>query len=192
MRNTPTRSVEQFLGLLVALSLFLSSSSCTTAAYERTRTWPTQRTQFRLSSIAQAATAANQWESVDVLAPGSSIVLTLKGGVRVDGQFERSDPDTVMVIDLNGSERNIPKFEVEQIVRPADGLADGALIGAGLGLGLGLAMLGIIAASAGEGENVLPSAKLFAPLLGSGVGLVVGIVLDSRRHEAKVIYQSVD
>jgi hypothetical protein len=65
-------------------------------------------------------------------------------------------------------------------VQKKDGLANGALIGAAVGAGAALGILAI----AGSGEGyVLPSAKVGAPLLLSGVGALVGALVD-RAHES--------
>ena len=65
-------------------------------------------------------------------------------------------------------------------VQKKDGLGNGALIGAGIGAGAALGILAIV----GSGDaHVLPSAKVGAPLLLSGVGALVGALVD-RAHES--------
>jgi hypothetical protein len=78
--------------------------------------------------------------------------------------------------------RNNQSFARSQVsaAQKKDGLANGALIGAAVGAGAALSILAI----AGSGEGyVLPSAKVGAPLLLSGVGALVGALVD-RAHES--------
>ena len=78
--------------------------------------------------------------------------------------------------------RHTQSFARSQVraVQKKDGLANGALIGAAVGAGAALSILAI--AGSGDG-HVLPSAKVGAPLLLSGVGALVGALVD-RAHES--------
>lgn len=68
-----------------------------------------------------------------------------------------------------------------------DGLANGALIGAAVGAGTALSILAI--AGSGDG-HVLPSAKVGAPLLLSGVGALVGALIDRAHEGSRLPYLS--
>lgn len=68
-------------------------------------------------------------------------------------------------------------------VQKKDGLANGALIGAAVGAGAALGILAI----AGSGDGyVLPSAKVGAPLLLSGVGALVGALIDRAHGDSRL------
>jgi hypothetical protein len=60
-------------------------------------------------------------------------------------------------------------------------------MGAGAGLGAALGLLAII----GSGDGyVLPSAKVGAPLLLSGIGALVGALVDGAHENGQVLYVS--
>ena len=85
--------------------------------------------------------------------------------------------------------RHNQSFAPSQVsaVQKKDGLANGALIGAAVGAGAALGILAI----AGSGEGyVLPSAKVGAPLLLSGVGALVGALVDRAHEGGRVLYAS--
>ena len=68
-----------------------------------------------------------------------------------------------------------------------EGLGNGALIGAASGLG---AALGILAILGSQDGYVLPSAKVGAPLLLSGVGALLGALVDRAHEGGRVLYVS--
>src|SRR5688572_6292785 len=85
--------------------------------------------------------------------------------------------------------RNNQSFARSQVsaAQKKDGLANGALIGAAVGAGAALSILAI----AGSGEGyVLPSAKVGVPLLLSGVGALVGALVDRAHEGSRLPYVS--
>src|SRR5688572_2822298 len=85
--------------------------------------------------------------------------------------------------------RHNQNFAQSQVstVHEKDGLANGALIGAAVGAGAALSILAI----AGSGEGyVLPSAKVGVPLLLSGVGALVGALVDRAHEGSRLPYVS--
>lgn len=84
---------------------------------------------------------------------------------------------------------DIPRSEIAAITARAvgNGVANGALTGAGIGLGAALVVLTAVAS--GDGY-LLPSAKWGAPLLLSGIGGLVGAVIDRAHKRGEVVYHA--
>ena len=100
------------------------------------------------------------------------VIVTDMRGRKVKGALTVVDEDSLSLA-TDGRTHTLARSEVST-VRVADGLGNGALIGAGAGLG---AALGILA-NIGSGDGyVLPSATAIAPLLLSGGGALVGVWL---------------
>ena len=119
------------------------------------------------------------------MAKAEKIVVTDMSGRRVRGALTAVDRDSLSLA-TDGKTETFARTEVST-VRIADGLGDGALIGAGAGLGAALAILAI----AGSGDGyVLPSAKVGAPLLLSGAGALVGVLVDRAHEGGRVLYTS--
>jgi hypothetical protein len=157
-----------------ALTISLVSSACALT----NRTWP---------SALQAAPAAagivpGSWDRIQRLQLGSPLVVTLKSGVRLEGAFNSLAQGELALTDRAGQPLTIASSDISRIVTQVDDtLTNGALTGGGIGLAAALAVL----AAAGSGEGyVLPSAKWGAPLLLSGVGIVVGMLVD-RAHKGQ-------
>ncbi len=119
-----------------------------------------------------------------VKAEETVIVIDMRGR-RVKGALTAVGTDSVSLA-RDGRTQMFPRSEVST-VRLADGLGDGALIGAGAGLGAALGVLAI----AGSGDGyVLPSAKVGAPLLLSGIGALIGALIDRAHEGGRVLYVS--
>jgi hypothetical protein len=114
------------------------------------------------------------------------VVVTLKSGVRIEGAFNALAPGELGLTDRAGQPLTISSSEISRIVTKVDDtLTNGALTGGGVGLAAALAVL----AAAGSGEGyVLPSAKWGAPLLLSGAGIVVGMLVDRAHKGHELIY----
>jgi hypothetical protein len=112
--------------------------------------------------------------------------VTLKSGVRLEGAFNSLAQGELALTDRAGQPFTIASSEISRIVMQVDDtLTNGALTGGGIGLAAALALL----AAAGSGEGyVLPSAKWGAPLLLSGVGIVVGMLVDRAHKGQDLIY----
>lgn len=129
------------------------------------------------------------WDRVDALQPGSSVMVTLERGDRVQGEFRALDRDMLVVADRAGRELQVPRSDVCTIVALGvkDNLGNGTLIGAGTGLAAALTILAVLGSEHGY---VLPSAKWGAPLLLAGIGGLIGVLVD-RAHEGKeVLYMA--
>jgi hypothetical protein len=161
-----------------ALTISLASSACALT----NRTW----SSALQTTPAGAGIIPGSWDRVQRLQLGSPLVVTLKSGVRLEGAFNGLAQGELALTDPAGQTLTIARLEISRIVtRVDDTLTNGALTGGGIGLAAALAVL----AAAGSGEGyVLPSAKWGAPLLLSGVGIVVGMLVDRAHKGQDLIY----
>lgn len=135
---------------------------------------------------ADAQTLARSFEELMgiVRAEETVIVIDMRGR-SVKGALSAVDKDSLSLV-TGGRTQTFARSEVST-VRMADGLGNGALIGAGAGLGSALGILAI----AGSGDGyILPSAKVGAPLLLSGVGALIGALIDRAHERGRVLYVS--
>ncbi len=139
-----------------------------------------------LTTSAQAGAIPGRWEKVGMLPPGSEIIITLKGGERVESVFRSLSPNELTVIDPAGRERKLVKSGVHRIVRENhhDSPVDGTLIGAGAGSAGGLVLSFVCFAAFQHG-----SCFVWTPL-GAGVGAAAGVVADSLHKGKELLYQA--
>jgi hypothetical protein len=161
-----------FTSRLLVIAVAVSCTACASSG----RSWS------QLPTPGRSRVVPGSWDRVESIRLGSPFVVTLKMGDRLAGTFKALCADVLILTDPAGKEFSIPRSEIARIVTQAeDRLASGAWIGAAVGLGTALAVLAI----AGSGDGyVLPSAKWGAPLLLSGVGSLVGVLVD-RAHKGK-------
>ncbi len=137
-------------------------------------------------SCAEAQTPARSFgDLIGILKPDTTIVITDTSGHRVKGTLVAIDGNSLS-LSTEGRIQVFPKPAI-MTVRLTDGVGDGALIGAGVGLG---AALGLLATLGSRDGYVLPSAKVGAPLLLSGIGAVVGALIDRGREGDRILYAS--
>jgi hypothetical protein len=131
--------------------------------------------------------APGNWERVEALRPGTTLVVALKSGDRITGAFKALHPMMLALVDRDGSESSVRRSDVATIVTRGarDSLTNGTLTGAGIGLTAAVITLAVIAS--GDGY-VLPSAKWGAPLLLSCIGGVVGAVIDRAHEGVELLY----
>jgi hypothetical protein len=135
-------------------------------------------------ACAEAQTTARSFEELMgiVKAEETVIVIDMRGR-RFKGVLTPIDKDTVSLA-TDGRTRTFARSEVGT-VRVPEGFGNGALIGAGAGLGTALGILAI----AGSGDGyVLPSAKVGAPLLLSGIAALLGALIDRAHDGGRVLY----
>lgn len=135
---------------------------------------------------AEAQTMARPFEElIGVVKAEETVIVTDMRGHRVKGTLTTVDEDSLSLA-TDGLPKTFARSEVST-VRVAEGLGNGALIGAGVGLGAALGILAIV----GSGDGyVLPSAKVGAPLLVSGIGALVGVLVDRAHDGGRVLYVS--
>ena len=140
--------------------------------------------------LSEAQVIPGRWEKLDATTPGTEIIVRLQTSMIIEGTFQGSTPDEVVVLTDAGNAMNVAKSDVLEITTAktqGDSLTNGALIGGGIGLGVALAVLAVAGSSEGY---VLESAKWGAPLLGFGAGLGAGIAIDASREQREVLYRA--
>ena len=135
----------------------------------------------------RAGVMPGNWEQVDVLRPGSRVIVTLMNGERLECAFKAVGPGELDLIDSSGRAFGVARSNIRQIVARGqrDRLVNGALVGAGIGLATATAVLAV--AASGDGY-LLASAKWGAPLLLSAAGAVVGVFVDRAHGNDRVVY----
>ena len=102
-----------------------------------------------LSVSAQAQVIPGRWEKIEALVGEPPIIVDLKSGDRLEGQFGGLSASGLF-LRTGSAQAAIPRVEIQQITsRESDPLTNGALIGAGVGAGIGL---GYAVALAGYSE----------------------------------------
>ena len=135
--------------------------------------------------IAQSAHAdviPGRWEKVSALEMASSIMVELKNGDRIKGQFRGLSPSDLELLSPAGR-AVIPKAAIQAITTQLrDGLGNGTAIGAAVGAAVPLI---------GTGGDGLALAVLIHSALAAGVGAAIGIVADgATKSEAIVVYKA--
>src|SRR6266540_181864 len=91
-----------------------------------------------LSSVRlEAQVIPNRWEKLDETVQGTEIIVRLQTRTTIEGAFQGSTPDQVIVVTKGGAMK-IAKTDVLEITTAQtypDSLRNGALIGSGIGLG---------------------------------------------------------
>jgi hypothetical protein len=128
----------------------------------------------------------DDWQRVDGLAPGTSIVVKLKTGENRVGDFRRATADHLAIVvrpkegGARTTEETLPKSQIVHVATGADPLLNGALIGAGIGTGL--AMWDYLIDPSEPGN-----AAIFTVAIGVGAAIGAGIdALVNKR--GKVLY----
>jgi hypothetical protein len=135
---------------------------------------------------AEAQTMARSFEELmGIVKTEETVIFIDTRGRRVKGVLTEVDKDSISLA-TDGRTQTFTRSEVST-VRIADGLANGAVIGAAAGLG---AALGILAIAGSGNGYVLPSAKVGAPLLLSGIGALMGALIDRAHDGGRVLYVS--
>jgi hypothetical protein len=135
---------------------------------------------------AEAQAIARSFEGLmGIVKAEETVIVTDMRGRRVKGALTAVDEDS-LALATDGRPQTFARSEVST-VRLADGLGNGVLIGAGAGVGAALGILVIV----GSGDGyVLPSAKVGAPLLLSGIGALLGALVDRAHEGGRVLYVS--
>lgn len=128
------------------------------------------------------------WQRVESLKQAAPIIVTVRNGERVEGAFKAVAPGVLTLTDSSGREVSVPKREIETVVSTAQGRGgNAAAIGAGVGFVAGLAVLAIGGSREG---SIRPSEE--APMLLSGVGSRVGVLVDGKGKRQRLIYLAAD
>ena len=171
-----------FASILLTMSVALSNAACASAGPGRSRL-PELMPPGPIAGVIRGS-----WERIQGLQSGSPLIVTLKTGDRLEGAFKALSPGALTLTNRAGKEFSVPRSEVGTIrTQVRDDLANGALIGAGIGFGAALSVLAIVGSRDGY---VLLSAKWGAPLLLSGVGSLVGLLVDRAQNRRELLFQA--
>ena len=175
-------------GMAVGVSILLAICAASLSAGCALSGQPRPDLPASTVSGQSAGLIPGSWDHVAGLRPGSQIVVTLKGGDRFEGAFRALEPSDLDLTDSGGRDVRVARSDIGQVVArrgERDDLTNGFLIGAGIGLGTAVAILAGLAS--GDG-HVLSSAKWGAPVLLSGVGGLVGVLIDRAHRDDQVVY----
>ena len=140
-----------------------------------------------LAVPAQAQVIPGRWEKVAALEAETVIIVNLKSGARLEGQFEGLSPSELF-LRTRAAQAAVPRAEIQQITsRESDPLTNGPLIGAGVGVGIGL---GIVVAAGGWEDEDLGSVAAVYSLIWAGIGALAGWGVDAIIWKAIVLYQA--
>jgi len=144
-----------------------------------------------ISLPAHAEVIPGRWEKVSALEMASPIMVQLKNGDRINGQFRGLSSSDLELLSPAGRAL-IPKTDIHTITLPwKDGLGDGAWKGAavGAGVGGGIGWFGWDTDGISNGEVALRA--LFVAALSAGIGAVIGVAADAAtKPEDIVVYKA--
>jgi len=144
------------------------------------------------AAVGAADVIPGRWERVEALAPGTELLVSLRGGERLEGVLARMGPGELTISDTAGRERILPRTAVLKIQTAAvvhDRLCNGSLIGSLAGAAAGVAAMIGFANAVTHGpvhwDEDGPAYLAAAALAGGGIGAATGALIDARfaRHE---------
>jgi hypothetical protein len=145
----------------------------------------------------QAEVLPDRWEKVEQLQPGTSITIKLKTGDRLEGAFKSVSPDAVVFTEGSAQERIVPKSVVRKIETSAkvpDRLRNGVLIGLLAGVAAGIIAMVAYANAVTNGpvywDEDGPAYLLGAALVGGGIGVASGVIVDASIKGHEVLFQA--
>ena len=130
-----------------------------------------------------------RWEKVDRLGAGTTVVVRLKAGDRLEGVFKSSDPQELAVETTSTGVRRVSKTSVEQVLLPDVKSKTPYRLGAALGAGAGAAAGAAVAQS--FDETIMARTEFQALIfgcIGALAGALIGNAVASRQDV--VIYQA--
>ena len=142
-------------------------------------------------SLAQGASAPNEWSMVKAVPPGDELVVKLKNGQSIKGRL-RVISDIHLTLARGKKSFDIDRQDVRQIHRVVPkSAARPTLIGAGTGAAIGAAGIAVAAAAdeSGGDDGEVAAAILGVALLGAGIGALVGLAFGSRQKKV-LIYEA--
>ena len=149
-------------------------------------------------TAAQAEVVAGRWEKMEALAPGTAVIVSFRGGERLECTFNRIGPDEILFNELNGKERRLPRLairEIETVAIVRDRLRNGILLGTLIGAAAGIAGMAAYgnsttSGSVNWGDEDGPAFLLGGALVGGGIGAATGAILDASIKHREVLYRA--
>jgi hypothetical protein len=155
---------------------------------------PIHRAQFVLAASLLAAPAFAQTEIPAahlLVQPGQKVEVLDDKGQEVRGRI-RALSAVTLTLERANDVIEVPVARITQLSRPADSLANGALIGFGAG-----AAFGLLAATVGTSDCEPyfypcfegPGFVAGSALIFGGIGAAIGVGIDALVHRERVIYR---
>ena len=134
----------------------------------------------------EAQVIPGRWEKLDATSRGTEIIVQLQTSMRLEGTFQSSTPDEVVLLTDAGNTVNVAKVDVLEITTTSleDSNTGGTLIGLGTGLALGAAV--------GYSFDCSTRSRCAAGYGGlfGGIGALVGYLVDDRIKGRETLYRS--
>lgn len=135
------------------------------------------------------------WEKIEMLKPGTGIVVKLKAGDRVEGLYQSLNGDEFRIKDFSGSERSLPKqsiLSIETAEKAEHKLRNGAIWGAVIGAPVGIvaaykfheSFLGGTSAWNSRDKQMV----VVGGLITGGIGAGLGMLINSRIKQTELLY----
>lgn len=137
----------------------------------------------------QAGVIPGRWEKVAAERPGSTFLVSLRTGDRLECAFVQLTENSLIVSTPDGVEREYSKANVERITtieKRQDGLANGAVIGA---LAAGIPA-GIIALAAGASCKDCKKDAAIGFAVVTGIGAAIGLAVDASIKDQVTLYEA--
>jgi hypothetical protein len=136
-----------------------------------------------------------RWEKVEMLKPGTSIVVRLKAGDRMEGRYQALNGEEFKIKDFSNSERSLSKqsiLSIETAGKVEHKLRNGAIWGAVIGAPVGIVVAVKFHSSIG-GRNAAWSSEdkllvVAGGLVTGGIGAGLGMLINSRNKDAELLY----
>jgi hypothetical protein len=149
-------------------------------------------------TAAQAEVVAGRWEKIEALAPGTAVIVSFRGGERLECTFNRIGPDEILFNELNGNERRLPRVAIREIETAAivrDRLRNGILLGTLIGAAAGLAGIAVYGNAKTNGpvnwgDEDASAFLLGSAVVGGGIGAATGAILDASMKHREVLYRA--
>ncbi|HWS88323.1 MAG TPA: hypothetical protein VN282_15235 [Pyrinomonadaceae bacterium] len=142
-------------------------------------------------SLAQGASAPNEWSIVKTVPPGDEMVVKLKGGQAIKGRLKVIS-DIHLTLARGQKSFDIDRQDVRQIHRIVPkSAARPTLIGAGTGAAIGAGGIAVAVAAdeSGGDDGEAAAAILGVAIIGAGIGALVGLAFGSRQKKV-LIYEA--
>jgi hypothetical protein len=151
-----------------------------------------------MAGSVQAEVVAGRWEKMEALAPGTAVVVGLRGGEHLECTFNKIGLDEILFHEVNGKERRLPKnavLKIETAEVAHDRLRNGILIGALMGAAGGIVSMIVYGNSTTDGPVAWGDEDGAAYLLGSalaggGIGAATGAIIDASIKHREVLYKA--
>lgn len=139
------------------------------------------------------------WEKVEMLKPGTGIVVKLKAGDRVEGLYQALNGEEFRMKDFSGSELSLPKqsiLSIETAEKVEHKLRNGAIWGAVIGAPVGIvaaviahsSLGGGTAAWSGRDKQMVVAGGLVTGGIGAGLGMLINSRNKASVYHAELLY----